>query len=151
MPIRCCVLLCCCLMFGCGSPRTYDVQFAVTLDGEPLEEATVVLLPVRDNDGSVTGVTDAEGNVTFNTDEIAGITIVAGSYIVTVSKTAEERRLSNNEIRALAEVGIRYSPDIVELIPSKYTHRDTSTLKVRIGYWHPNVVTLDLRSEPSAP
>ena len=150
MLTRLCILCCCCLIFGCGSPRTYDVQITVTLDGEPLEEAMVMLLPVQNSDVQITGITDAEGKVTFNTDETDDTDvdgIVAGSYIVTVSKTAEERKLSNNEIRALAEAGIRYSPDIVELIPSKYTSRDTSDLRIRIGYWHSNVLTLDLHSE----
>ena len=165
MPCRLCLLLCCCLIFGCGSPRTYDVRIVVTLDGEPLEGATVVLLPVRENDASMTGITDMNGEVTFNTDDntdentddnadtadtnVGGI--VAGSYIVTVSKTVEERRLTNNEIRALAEAGIRYNPDIVELVPLRYTRRDTSDLRMRIGYWRSNVLTLDLLSEPFAP
>ena len=148
MLARLCIMFCCCLIFGCGSP-TYDVRAIVTLDGEPLVEAEVVLLSVRENGVSITGITDTEGEVTFTTDEIAGV--VAGSYIITVSKTVEERKLTNNEIRALAEAGIRYSPDIVELVPQKYTRRETSDLRVRIGYWHSNEWTLDLQSEQSTP
>ena len=150
MSTRLCILFCCCLIFGCGSPRTYDVLITVTLDGEPLTEAAVALLPVQENGTSAVGTTDTEGNVAFNMVEVDGINtggIVAGSYIVIVSKTVEERKLTNNEIRALAEAGIQYSPDIVELIPSKYTSRDTSDLRVRIGYWHSTVLTLDLHSE----
>jgi len=144
MSYRLCILFCCCLLFGCGNPRTYDVQITFTLDGEPLAEAAVALLSVQENGTSAVGITDSEGIVSFSTGEIAGI--VAGSYIVTVSKTAEERKLTNNEIRALAEAGIQYSPDIVELIPEKYTRRDTSDLRVRIGYWHSMALTLDIHS-----
>ena len=132
----------------------YDVRIVVTLDGEPLAGATVVVVPVWENDTSITGMTDMNGEVTFNTDDNAETNVgglVAGSYIVTVSKTVEEQRLTNNEIRALAEAGIRYNPDMVELLPLRYTLRETSDLRMRIGYWRSNVLTLHLLSEPSAP
>jgi len=149
MSYRLCILFCCCLLFGCGSPRTYDVQITFTLDGEPLAEAAVALLSVQENGTSAVGITDENGEVVFKATEVDGTStggIATGSYIVTVSKTAEERKLTNNEIRALAEAGIQYSPDIVELIPEKYTRRDTSDLRVRIGYWHSMALTLDLHS-----
>jgi len=137
------------LIFGCGSPRPYDIWAVVTLDGEPLAEAEIFLLPVRENAASAFGITDTEGTATFKTADIGGV--FPGSYIVIVTKTLEERKLSNNEIRALAEAGIRYSPNFVELVPEKHTRRETSDLRVKIGYWRPKKLTFDLLSEQSAP
>jgi len=133
------------LIFGCGSPRPYEIQAVVTLDGEPLAEAEVTLLPVREHAASAFGITDAEGVVVFTTGEIDGV--FPGAYVVILSRTAEERRLTNNEIRALAEAGIRYRPNIVEHVPERYTRRETSDLRVRIGYWRSRDLVFDLRSE----
>ena len=131
-------------MVGCGSPRAYDVRAVVTLDGKPFAEAEVTLLPVRGNNVSALGITDAAGEVVFSTEENSGV--FSGSYIVLVSKTVEEKTLTNNEVRALAEVGIRYRPNMIELVPQEYTSRETSDLKVTIGYWHSKVLSIDLRS-----
>lgn len=145
MLYRSCILFCCCLIFGCGSPRPYDVRAVVTLDGKPFAGAEVSLLSVRDNTVSAFGITNTEGEVTFKTDEIDGV--LPDTYIVIISKIIEERRLSNNEIRALAESGIRYHPNMIELIPEKYTRRETSDLNVKVGYWHSKEWTFDLRTE----
>ena len=145
MPCRYCLLFCCCLFFGCGGSRLYDVRAVVTLDGEPLTGAEVTLLPERRNAASATGVTDEEGGVTFTTADLEGV--FPGSYRAIFSKTIEERRLTNNEVRALTEAGIQYRPNIVEVIPENYTRRETSGLRVQIGYWRDNNLTFDLRTE----
>lgn len=148
MPSRLCFLFCCCLIFGCGSPKPYEVRAVVTLDGKPLDGAVVTFLPVREHAASAFGITDTEGIVTFKTtttgsEAVDGV--LPGSYIVIVSKAIEERRLTNNEIRALAESGIRYRPGTIELVPEKYTRRETSHLQTKIGYWHPTELTFDLQ------
>jgi hypothetical protein len=144
MPIRLALLLCSCVIFGCGSPKSYNVQAVVTLDDKPFAEAQITLLSIWDGGTSASGMTDSEGKVTFKMDEIEGV--VSGTYIVTVSKTVEERTLSNNEIRALAELGIRYSPQMIELTPEKYTRRATSDLKIKVGYWASKQFSFELRS-----
>jgi len=147
MPYRMCILFCCCLLFGCGSPRPYDVRVVITLDGEPLTNAEISLQPIRENAASASGITDMAGEVTFKTGDIDGV--FPNSYVVVVSKTIEEKRLSNNEIRALAEAGIRYSSGMVELVPEKYTRCETSDLKMKIGYWSSKDLTFDLWSGQS--
>ena len=132
-------------MIGCGSPRPYDVRAVVTLDGNPLAEAEVFLFPVQEKDATAVGVTDTEGNVAFQTADADGV--FPGSYIVVVSKIIEEKTLSNNEIRALAESGIRYRPNMIELVPKRYTRRESSDLKATVGYWRSKNWTFDLRSE----
>ena len=149
MLYRPCILFCCCVFIGCGSPEPYDVRAVVTLDGNPLTEAEVSLVPVWGNTVSAAGVTDTTGAVTFKTGGIDGV--LPNSYIVVVSKTVEERKLTNNEIRALAAKGIPYSPNIIEFVPEKYTRRETSDLKLKVGYWHHHEFMLDLLSEKSPP
>jgi hypothetical protein len=145
MPFRICVLFCCCLIFGCGSSKLYDIRAVVTLDDNPLAEAEVVLLSVLTHVPSASGITNTAGEVTFKTNEADGV--LSGSYIVTVSKTVDEKRLSNDEIRALAEIGIRYKTQRIELVPEKYTRSETTDLKIKIGYWQPEEWTLNLQSK----
>ena len=145
MLYRFCILCYCCLIFGCGNPRPYDIRAVITLDGESLVEAEVTLLPVRENAASAFGITDAEGKVAFKTGDVDGV--FPGSYIVIISKTIEKKILTNNEIRALAEAGIPYRHGILELIPPKYTRRETTDLRARIGYWRSKDLTFDLRSD----
>lgn len=142
---RLCVLFCCCVLLGCGSSKLYDVRAVVSLDGKPLTEAVVLLLPVRENAASAFGITDTEGQVILKTGEQDGV--FPGAYIVVVSKLIEEKQLSNNEIRALAEIGIQYNPGVVELVPSRYSRRETSELRAKIGYWHSKNMTFNLWSE----
>jgi hypothetical protein len=148
---RACILFCCCFVFGCGGPKPYDVQAVITLDDKPLAEASVSLVAVRENATvkPATGTTDEEGNVTFKTEEKDGV--LSGSYIVIISKKVEEKMLTNNEIRALAEAGIPYRANFIELVPEKYTRRETSDLKVKVGYWYTTNLTYNLRSIPPKP
>ena len=140
---RLCLLLCC-LFLGCGNPSPYLVRAIVMLDDKPLTEAEVTLIPYQESSPVPFGITDMQGNVSFTTDDKDGV--FPGSYIVVISKEIEEKMLSNNEIRAFAEVGIRYRPKMVQLVPEKYTDSKTSGLKVHVGYWHSPDLTLSLWS-----
>ena len=144
MPFRISILVCCSLIFGCGSPKPYDIRAVVRLDGKPFVEAEVSLVSSKEGTKSAFGMTDAEGNVVFRTEERDGV--LPGIYTVIVSKTAEEKRLSNNEIRALAEMGIRYEINMVELAPEKYTRNETSDLTIKVGYWSSKNFVFDLHS-----
>ena len=121
------------------------------LDGKPLAGAEVSLVSVQKNVNaqSISSITDEEGNVTFRTKDVDGV--FPGSYIVTVSQKVEEKMLTNNEIRAFAEIGIRYKPKIVETVPEKYTRSETTDLKIKVGYWSSNNLTFNLWSEKSLP
>lgn len=145
---RYCVLFCCCLLLGCGSSKTYDVQATVTLDGTPLAEAEVTFVPLWGKAKRAVGNTDQEGMVTFKTDERDGI--LPGSYTVIMSKVVDEKRLTNSEIRAFAEVGIPYREKKIELVPEKYTRSETSDLKAKVGYWYSPNLTFHLGADKSA-
>ena len=144
MPCRVCILFCC-LILGCGTPKLHAVRAVVTFDGKPLVGAEVLLLSVQNDTGSASGITDMEGKVAFQTSGEEGV--FPGTYVVIVSKIVEEQMLSNSEIRALAEIGIQYKPAMIELIPEKYTRRETSDLKMTVGYWHTKNAVFDIQSE----
>ncbi|MFM9194216.1 MAG: hypothetical protein ACKOWG_00445 [Planctomycetia bacterium] len=76
---------------GCGGPEGPDVQFVegvVTLDGKPLDGATVTFLPVDKTGISAAGKTDAAGRFRLNATQGKkyGKGTVAGDYVVTVQK-----------------------------------------------------------------
>jgi len=146
---RVCILLYCCLLLGCGGSKPYNVQAVVTLDSTPLAEAEVTLVPMGKKGKSAIGITNAEGKAAFKTDEVDGV--FPGSYVVTISKEVEEKMLSNNEIRSFAAVGIRYRPKMIELVPEKFTRRENSNLKAKVGYWHSPILTFNLRTEELTP
>ena len=147
MLYRVCILFCCCFLFGCGNRGPYNVRAVVTLDDKPLAEAEVLLIPIQENVNTkpASGITDTEGVVMFKTEDVDGV--FSGSYIVTVSKKIEEKRFSNNEVRAFAEVGIRLPLKSIEFVPEIYTRRETSDLKAKVGYWHSKDFMFNLQSE----
>src|SRR5260370_29747653 len=67
---------------GCGG-RTVGVEGSVTLDGQPLGNATIVFRPT-DGGPEAGGVTDAEGKFSLTGARSEGV--VPGPYMVTVSK-----------------------------------------------------------------
>lgn len=61
-----------CMLLGCGGPSikfpdTVPVTGKVTLDGQPLPNATVVFTPSSPKDASALGYTDASGNYELET------------------------------------------------------------------------------------
>ena len=144
-----CLLFCCCLISGCGSSKPHDIQVVITLDDEPLAEAEVFLFSMLGSTPSATGTTNAEGEVAFKTKEMDGV--LPGSYTMVVSKMVDEKRLSNDEIRALAEIGIQYRTQRIELVPPKYTQRETTDLTLKVGRWRTKELTFDLRSRKTSP
>jgi len=73
------------LMAGCG-PGYSQVEVKVTLDGAPLEGATVSLVPKDGSNAGASGITNSSGVATMkSTSDKSGV--LAGEYIVTVAKT----------------------------------------------------------------
>jgi hypothetical protein len=71
---------------GCDSQiKVVPAGGIVTLDGEPLEGASVAFSPVGDEGHIATAKTDESGRFTLNTPGV-GEGAAAGSYQVTVSK-----------------------------------------------------------------
>ena len=77
-------------VLGCGPSTpgldTVKVTGLVTLDGSPVEGATVVFAPTGGSGTAASGVTDASGNYQLTTrDPDDGV--LPGSYLVMISKT----------------------------------------------------------------
>lgn len=71
---------------------TEPVSGIVTLDGQPVADATVIFTPVQVSKDtfSATGITDAQGKYSLKTDFSPSVTsdgAVAGEYAVTVTKS----------------------------------------------------------------
>ena len=75
-----------CTTFGCGGDLV-KLRARVTLDGEPLEGATVTLIRVKGEEGrSASGRSDEEGRVRFTTYQ-PNDGVPPGNYKVCIAKT----------------------------------------------------------------
>lgn len=71
---------------GCGDAM-FDLQAKVTLDGQPLEGASVTLVGIgKQSQRPAVGISDAEGLVQFTTFQ-PGDGVAPGEYKVVISKT----------------------------------------------------------------
>ncbi len=106
------------LLMGCGGeskPSTVPVTGLVTLNGEPVAEASVTFYPQEGR--SASGVTDSSGIFTLTTFE-AGDGAIAGKHRVSIGKQSNVP--AGNTPEELAK--------IKEEIPSKYNNAETSGL-----------------------
>lgn len=143
----CLSLLCCfgvlVLCAGCGGSGTAQVTGKVTLDGSPLEGATVAFAPVGEGQAA-SGKTDASG--TYNlTTFVNNDGALPGSYKVTISKVEDAAggagSGSEDDIYAameksgknvMAEGSDRSEEVVKELVPAKYTVAETSGLTAEV-------------------
>jgi hypothetical protein len=113
------------MLVGCKSddlPATVTVEGVVTLDGEPVEGASVVFI-AQAGTNSATGVTDSSGR--FSMDSFPGRKkgAVPDSYKVEVAKTIVEDK------------GERDGEGMVQLsygLPKQYASQMTSGLSVTV-------------------
>ncbi|MDR2168601.1 MAG: hypothetical protein LBP59_00485 [Planctomycetaceae bacterium] len=129
------------LFIGCGNSSVIkglvSCAGTVTLDGVPLESASINFAPV-DASGKLetgkrggTAISDANGNFNIKTaSDSSGIT--SGTYKVTVNKIVEEKGETNK------------SP-IPKSITGKYSDIDTSDLTVEIPAGGKKNIKLELK------
>ena len=147
-PLVCLGTALCALVFsGCpsggASLGTEYVEGVVTLDGNPIADATVMFVPVTEGEGlSATGQTDASGVYKLTAANMGGETAAAGGgtlpgeYFVGVIKSVSEEPMSEEEA---FEKGIPYTapdpnvaPKLVHEVPTKYNNPRESGLKVTV-------------------
>lgn len=121
------------LSVGCGGGPTVPVSGTVTLDGEPLEGATVIFTPQDDGRPSAAR-TDSEGRyeLTFSRDARGAL---PGKHVVTISTYSGEDTDSD------PEYAIPASP---EKVPAKYNVNSELVETVEQGG---NTIDFDLDSE----
>jgi hypothetical protein len=150
----------CALVFGgCSGGdvlKTEYVEGTVTLDGSPIAEATVMLVPVTQGQGlSATGQTDDRGVFRLTAANLdgriaqAGAGTLPGEYYVGVLKSVSETHMSEEESR---EKGVPYagpkpgeSPPITHIVPVKYNDPKASGLKATVQSGK-NTIPLELTS-----
>jgi hypothetical protein len=103
---------------GCSRPSS--LSGVVTLDGQPLPEAAVLLIPQEEGAETVVGSTNQDGR--FVITPAAGKAIAYGMYKVIVSK---REKLTQAQINAFV------TPK--ELLPPKYSDRSQTVLEVKVN------------------
>lgn len=139
------------LVSGCGGapegPTLYPVKGKVTLEGQPVPNATVMFQP---SSGPVaTGVTDANGEFTLKTGAQEGA--VAGTHQVSVVATAGEKVMENpspDDLAALSTDPKQKPAEPKSLIPERYSKFETSQLTATVSEdASQNNITLELKKQ----
>lgn len=129
-------------VLGCGSgeksklPETVTAKGVVTLDGNPVDQASVVFIAESGN-YHATGVTDSSGRFSLKAfAEKDGA--VPGSYKVEVNKTVVTPAGSGGDEEA---VNVQYG------VPPKYATSSSSGLSVTIPKTGATDIKLELKSK----
>ena len=153
LPLLLVIALC---FLGCGQsglPVEY-VEGVVTLDGAPLEGATVIFSPKASEGMVASGRTQTDGSFTLNAQGAKpGAGTTAGDYNVTISKvevpefvgiSTDDPRYGTPEQERLEQEAANAEPTVI--VPEKYNKAETSpfTAKVESGS---NTFTFDVSSK----
>lgn len=111
-----------------GRTPVYRASGIVTLDGRPLDGATVTFQPSDSAGKPGHAVTDASGRFTATTFE-PGDGLTAGSHRVSIQKSGFVDK-QGNVVREIREPG-----DVKEVlfVPKKYGHFETSGIEVQVA------------------
>lgn len=132
-------------------PETAPVSGTVTLDGEPVEGATVNMLSEESN-RVASGRTDTSGKFTVKTI-VGGQTVegaVPGKHKIAVVKTESDGQDMGDPKEMMAQMTT--NPAITSefkqrhLIPEKYKNPEMSRLEAEVSQSGPNEITLELTS-----
>lgn len=137
-----------CLFVGCGKrgPAVNPVAGTVTIDGQPLTDASIRFTPKGKSEAEgAAGSVDASGNLAgIKTLSTGDSGIVAGEYIVTVSKMKE--KLTNQTYTDPATGNVIKIMSGEETMPKIYTAVDTSPLTATIQKGE-NTLKLEVKSQ----
>lgn len=147
-----------CKSEGSGLPKTYKATGTVTLNGKPVEGATVTFYPV-DGTGSSIGVTDSSGKYSLTTYR-SNDGAVPGQYKVSIVKVPAGAPPAKTALPAgqlaSGDLDASYVPppvtNIAESdsepkseIPAQYANADTSALRGTITASDDNVNDFPLK------
>jgi hypothetical protein len=130
---------------GCGShrPALMPAQAVVTLDGEPVAGAAVMLVPTAGG-RAVSGVTNDSGRAVLSTYGSRD-GIPAGTYKAVVSK----RVLKENAAKLAADgMALFAESDFDNLLPARYASHASTDLTVTVE-GRTREIVIALRSEPA--
>jgi hypothetical protein len=136
-------------IFGCNpkGPELLAVSGKVTLDGKALEGARIAFTPKNQSSGEGgSGVTDTDGNYKVKAISSAALGVVAGEYLITVSKLESKSTggtETNPETREVTQT-IRS----VQILPKVYTTTKSTPFNANVVKGGENIFNLDLVSKP---
>jgi hypothetical protein len=123
---------------GPGGPALEPATGVVTLDGQPVDAATVTLAPAGGGGGIASAITDAAGRFAITT-VVPGLGaragIAAGDYAVTVTKvtSAAAGAPASDDPGFVPPVPENAAPKITYLVPKGYGTAATSGLRATIA------------------
>lgn len=119
-------------LLGCGGtkivlPQSVPMTGKITLDGEPLAEATVVFTPTKAGGTTAMGVTDEGGNyeLFISASNVRQAGAVPGDYKVQVSTLLPPPKAGDK----VDPVGTAVRQ---EKVPQKYTRLESTPLKAKV-------------------
>lgn len=133
-----------CATLGCGSGANLDdlnsVSGVVTLDGEPVADASITLYPTAEGARSAGCLSDEKGEFKFQTLQ-ANDGVADGEYKVVVTKKVELNPYTEEEYKKLNESGAshkklfpgRPEPSFEDALPKKYGNVETTDLTLTIN------------------
>ncbi|MEW4527641.1 MAG: carboxypeptidase regulatory-like domain-containing protein [Maioricimonas sp. JB045] len=124
-----------------GRPETIPVTGVVTLNGEPLADATISFEP-QGGDHAAYGRTDEEGRFELTTFE-DGDGAVAGGYVVSVRKSEVVTTPNPQDPN-----GPPIKSEQINYVPEKYTRSRTSGLDAIVSAEGENEFTFELEGQP---
>lgn len=148
--------LCSMVLVGCGSnlPSTVPVTGTVTLDGKPVEGASVSFL--SSENVVATGITDASGKYSLKTivGEQMAEGAVPGTHSIGVAKSTGQgvdAATTPEEMKAMTTQMMTTPTNAPEfkqthIIPQKYNNPMMSNLKAEVTQGGTNEVNLELTS-----
>jgi hypothetical protein len=122
------------LFLGCGEsgPQVIPVEGIVTLNGQPLDKASVTFMPAAGQPQSASGATDAAGKFSLVTyigpKEYRGA--LPGAYKVAIMKSSLSGEVANES--GLSIDGMAPNFKVEYLVPEKYSQPDNSGLTANV-------------------
>ena len=117
---------------GKGTVGVIPVQGTITLDGQPVEKASIAFLPAAGQPLPAIGTTDAQGKFVMKTtegpQELNGA--MPGQYKVIINKFTQSGIIENEQ--GLSGVVAPGGLKVEWLIPQKYSTADTSDLTCKV-------------------
>lgn len=132
-----CVVLSCLISFGCktgASFRVEAVEGVVTLDGKPVEGATLTFVPSDSSMGKAAYArTDAQGRykLTATGGGQSGAGTMTGRYDVAITLDVPSREPTAKELEN-QERGIVPNIPMISVVPKKYNDAKTSELSAEV-------------------
>lgn len=153
-PLPCWLLVVPIAFVGCGGgdmPTTVPVTGTVTLDGTPVDGATVNLMSDTDN-RLASGKTDASGKFTLQTiigSQTAPGAVVGGHGVAVLKSESggqktEDPKAMMEQMTTNPAITSDFKPKYI--IPAKYNNPTMSGIRVEVTQDGPNDITLELSS-----